>query len=203
MTYLSIDLDYFNKAPFDPWLLATAFSLGLPTTLCVDHHDILPHLDEISRQRMSAGLPPIDKVVNLDYHSDLLSAPEPLHCGNWVNFVPFRDSASYLWILPRLNDYHLRWGYCHVGENPFIDTRRLTGWLAADKQEGYFSDLFADVVAIGICVSPNYLDSFSDSQSAFAQFHALASQYQLPVIPSANPEYQAIYEQRLSETISG
>lgn len=162
-TYISIDLDYWNKASHDPWLLDAVFASGKPIAVTLDHHDLLPHLEA------QAGL---SRVVNVDYHSDFFSTHEPLHCGNWVNYVSWRARGHYLWVLPRMNDYHLRWGYCHVGENPFLDTTRLTGWRSADKQEGYGHEILDGVAAIGICISPGYLDLGSDARAAFRQLMA-------------------------------
>ncbi len=188
-TYLSIDLDYWNKAPFDPALLDAVFALGVKPRVTLDHHDLLPHADAHAE---------LTRLVNIDYHSDLLSAPEPLHIGNWVNYVSWRARAEYLWVLPRLNDYHLRWGYCHVGENPFTDTPRLTGWLAADKREGYdLDELLPRVAAVGVCISPNYLDEGSDADAALRRLWAHLESSGTPLVWSANPANNARLRARL------
>ena len=190
-TYLSIDLDYWNKADFDPALLDHAFDSGLPLHITLDHHDLLPHADRF---------PHLTRLVNIDYHSDLMSAHEPLHIGNWVNYVSWRAHADYLWIVPRLNDYHLKWGYCHVGENPFLDTRRLTGWKAADKAEGYdLLNLTTTAAAIGICISPNYLDHGTASTAALRHLIHRTKESLSPVLLSRNEENNVKFHRRLDE----
>lgn len=187
-TYLSIDLDYWNKAPFEPALLDAVFARGERPHVTLDHHDLLPHAD---------AHPELSHLVNIDYHSDLLSTHEPPHIGNWVNYVSWREHGHYLWILPRMNDYHLRWGYCHVGENPFMDTRRLTGWLSADKREGYEPDLLERVAAVGICISPNYLDNGSAAEAAIRHLLGHMTRSGTPLVTSRNPENNRRFEERL------
>lgn len=189
-TYLSVDLDYWNKAAFEPALLDAVFDTGLPAVVALDHHDLLPHV---------ASFPALTQLVNVDYHSDLMSSPEPLHIGNWVNHVPWRGGADYLWALPRLNDYHLKWGCCHVGENPFLDTVRLTGWRSADRREGYdLDELLPRVAAAGICVSPNYLDDGSHASAALRRLLLRMRDAGLSLIPSAKAANNARFLARLA-----
>ena len=191
-TYLSIDLDYWNKAPFEPALLDAVFARGERPRVTLDHHDLLAHAD---------AYPELTHLVNVDYHSDLLSAHEPLHIGNWVNYVSWRAHGHYRWILPRMNDYHLKWGYCHVGENPFTDTTRLTGWLGAEKREGYeLDELLPRVAAVGVCVSPNYLDEGADADAALRRLLEHMRRTRTPLIRSAREANNARFRERLART---
>lgn len=158
-TYLSIDLDYWNKAGFDPWLLDAVFASDLPRIVTLDHHDILPHAN---------GFAGLTRLENIDYHSDFVGTDEPLHIGNWVNHVVWRDRAHYEWIVPRMADYHLRLGHHHTGRNPFTDPAGIAGWNSAGKREGYDKDILDTVAAFAVCVSPDYLDRGSDATAALA-----------------------------------
>ena len=140
-TFLSVDLDYWNKAAFDPWLLDAIFAAGLPIVVTTDHHDILPQVN---------AFPGLTRLENVDYHSDFIGGDEPLHIGNWVNHVAWRAAAHYEWVVPRMVDYHLRLGHHHTGANPFTDPQGLTGWRSAGKREGYGRDSLDRVAACGI-----------------------------------------------------
>lgn len=178
-TFLSIDLDYWNKASFDPWLLDAVFASGLPIVVTLDHHDILPHVN---------ASPGLTRLENIDYHSDFIGADEPLHIGNWVNHVAWRSGAEYEWIVPRMVDYHLRLGHHHTGANPFTDPQRLTGWRAAGKREGYDKDILDTVAAVGVCVSPDYLDHGSDATAALRCLLGHVERSGISIVMSAKPE---------------
>lgn len=177
-TYLSLDLDYWNKADFDPALIDAVFASGLPRVVTLDHHDILPHVNSFG------GL---TRLVNIDYHSDFIGFDEPLHIGNWVNHVAWRAGAHYEWSLPRLVDYHVRLGHHHTGANPFTEPARLTSWRSADKREGFDADLLDRVAAVGVCVSPDYLDDGSAATAALTRLLDRVQDTDTPLVPSAKP----------------
>lgn len=177
-TYLSVDLDYWNKASFDPWLLDALFASGLPLVVTLDHHDILPHVN---------AQPGLTRLENIDYHSDFIGTDEPLHIGNWVNHVVWRAGAEYEWIVPRMVDYHLRLGHHHTGANPFTDPQRLTGWRVAGKREGYDKDILDTVAAAGICVSPDYLDHGADATAALRCLLGHVERTGIHILMSAKP----------------
>jgi hypothetical protein len=187
-TYLSLDLDYWNKASFDPWLLDTLFASGLPLVVTLDHHDILPHVN---------AQPRLTRLLNIDYHSDFIGADEPLHIGNWVNHVAWRMNAEYEWIVPRMVDYHLRLGHHHTGANPFTDPQRLTGWRAAGKREGYDRDILDRVAAVGICISPDYLDHGADATAALSLLLAHMARTATPLVWSRKEENNAKFRARV------
>lgn len=188
-TYLSVDLDYWNKASFDPWLLDALFTSGIPLTVTLDHHDMLAHVN---------AFPKLTRLENVDYHSDFIGTDEPLHIGNWVNHVAWRGVAHYEWVVPRMVDYHLRLGHHHTGANPFTDPLRITGWKSADKREGYDRNVLDRVAAAGVCVSPDYLDEGSDAHAAFARLMAWVRRAGVAVIPSRKAENQRKFEIRMS-----
>jgi len=186
-TYLSVDLDYWNKASFDPWLLDTLFASGLPLVVTLDHHDLLPHANA------RTGL---TRLENIDYHSDFIGDDEPLHIGNWVNHVAWRNNAAYEWVVPRMVDYHLRLGHHHTGENPFTDPGRLTGWKSATRREGYDRTVLDRVAAAGICVSPDYLDRGTDAEAALTTLLGHLRRTGLALVPSRKPENNAAFAAR-------
>lgn len=186
--FLSVDLDYWNKASFDPWLPDTLFAGDLPRIVTLDHHDMLPAVN---------AQPGLTRLMNIDYHSDFIGADEPLHIGNWVNHVSWRRGAEYAWIVPRMVDYHLRLGHHHTGANPFTDPERLTGWRAAGKREGYDKDILDTVAAFGVCVSPDYLDRGSDAEAALRNLLGHLRHTGTPLVWSRKPENNAKFRERL------
>lgn len=187
-TYLSIDLDFWNKAAFEPTLLDAVFAGELPRIVTLDHHDLLPHVN---------GFPGLTRLENIDYHSDFIGVAEPLHIGNWVNHVAWREHAEYEWVVPRMVDYHLRLGHHHTGENPFTEPRRLTGWRAAGKREGYTADVLDRVAAVGICVSPDYLDAGTDATAALTCLLEHLRRTATPLVMSAKPANNEKFHTRL------
>lgn len=189
-TYLSIDLDYWNKASFDPWLLDAVFASGLPCVVTLDHHDILPHANARAGMR---------RLLNIDYHSDFIGTDEPLHIGNWVNHVAWRADAEYTWIVPRMVDYHLRLGHHHTGKNPFTDPAGIAGWRAAGKCEGYDKDILDTVAAFAVCVSPDYLDHGSDATAALTTLLGHLRRTGAPLVWSRKEGNNEKFRARLAE----
>lgn len=114
-TYLSIDVDYFAHH-FNATEMRKFFNrvlqINAPTYVVVNHQHLVNHVDQFD----------YDKLVNLDFHSDLTDAidfngipydytlgqknaktnywPEEFECGTWVNFCKRRNMAEFVWHYP-------------------------------------------------------------------------------------------------------
>jgi len=165
-TYLSIDLDYWYSMDFFPRIfMERLFSLDVPRLVVREHHELCSHINSIDES--------LDKVVNIDYYSDLTEGSQfhgsgfCLNEGTWGNFIEERHCHHFHWIYPRSICVRGRcnsdgaMGYCNSDPNlnPFLirDTLTLCGWEKVTKCKGARSfarfDL-SSVVAFGICFSP-------------------------------------------------
>ena len=150
MTYLSVDLDYWGAAPYAQGVtkfLTRVRNLKLPIFCAVHHHHILEHVNEN----------PCDCLVNTDWHSDL-SNDDPsllLNCGTWANYVEWANDAHFEWRHPQAKVG--KYNYCHGDKNPFEEP--CTPWRKVTKRQGLRNLPWSDIKAIGLCVSPDYVDN--------------------------------------------
>jgi hypothetical protein len=143
MSYLSVDLDFFNgRRDFDVLSFAKHLA-GKKLFLAKYHHELLPHINERDYGRL----------INVDFHSDVCGeTPYPLNEGNWVNYVTWKRGGWYTWRYPcrklTLDNY------CHEKIDPF--TEGGSGWGKITKNCG--CDLFwPGVERVGICLSPDWV----------------------------------------------
>lgn len=167
-TYLSIDIDYFNEENPLERRMHSFFNqvknLNIPGILVVDHDELVPHVDSFDW----------DKLVNVDYHSDisdiLYSKEKGYYCnktekkeecneGTWVNFVRGKD-GHYEWRYPNKQAFSY-WGRCEStpSEYPFFEpgNRCYHSWENDIRAVHGLRGLdLNDVVAFGVCLSPGW-----------------------------------------------
>jgi hypothetical protein len=157
-TYLSIDLDYWRR-DFDrePWHAKRFFKrvwlLGLPIRVALHHHHLIRDINRIKD---------LDKVVNVDYHSDIVEEHEDyphleLTEGTWANYVEHRRNMIFEWRYPSEECLDCGTGYCHTYRNPFEED--CTPWWSVRKKEGVARIPWSEICAVGVCLSPGWLDS--------------------------------------------
>jgi hypothetical protein len=141
-TYLSIDLDYFNDR--DNSMLgffAKVFSMNKPIHVQRYHHELLPDID-------ASGC---EKLINIDFHSDVCDPWYGLNEGTWVNFVQWRAAGCYEWRYPGKVTAA---NYCHQdGENPFVEQPE---WASLTMKRG-LAISWAGITHIGVCLSPDWV----------------------------------------------
>lgn len=153
-TYLSIDLDYWGMsgAPGMGPMISRVLALNVPTCLVRTHSTMLKHMRRFD----------FDKLVNVDFHSDLCSRlgfkKLVLNEGTWGAFVPHRNRGRFEWRLPDYFDcVVLKEGICDHSQDVFADPTG-TGWIAAVARVGLRDIDYRDVVAAGFCLSLNWWD---------------------------------------------
>lgn len=182
LTYLSIDLDYWTVFP--ERFLNKIIRLNVPTAVSVEHHHLLPHVNQFTE---------CTRLINIDHHADLcgnLPEEEELCDGTWGCRVEWRhkESSSFLWSYPEAEcvtgktNTEGSWCDNDPDDNPFFSRRPydLCDWSFVSRRKAPMltrSEL-ASVVAVGICVSPDYLvreniDTWSKRLFALADKHKL------------------------------
>lgn len=119
------------------------------------HHHLVSHINSAN----------VDMVINLDSHSDL-DYDDPsmtLEEGNWVNFVGGREHGTYDWRYPRDSCLTRRTGYCHHDNKPFEQVD--SGWAHVKKRRGLARIPWASIAAVGVCLSPEWLDENQEAVS--------------------------------------
>jgi hypothetical protein len=160
-TYLSIDLDYWKEFPAE--FLKKIVSLRVPTAISIEHHKLLPHINQHSQ---------CSRIINVDTHADICgNVPryEKVNCGTWANFVRWPHKLSYIWSYPENICVRGRTNtegcWCDVmpEENPFFSKHPcpLCGWESVSRRINptLKKNELDSVAAVGICVSPYYLPS--------------------------------------------
>ena len=152
MSYLSIDLDYWNYCktsaiPKLDQMVDRAEGLGIPIVVVTNHQQLLREVDSS----------PTRELINIDTHSDLAGADvQHLSCGTWVSYVQWRLQGLYYWMRSTVSTTvgactpHGSWRHDHDWGtvrtryvNP--DTIDLIRYLKG-------------CVGIGICLSPSYTE---------------------------------------------
>jgi len=175
--YYSIDLDFWQPArEFDSRFFRRLFSSGLPISVVVHHHHLLPHVNNHK----------FHTLLNLDFHSDVVlrstdyisaiqdptqELPEQcartaLNCGNWLTYVNNDRARNLVWSYPvddcvDTNNYFNGWTHDHAEANPFTvtDSDVSVGWEHITAEPRLFPRL-RDVSAIGIAISPKWSGRF-------------------------------------------
>lgn len=118
-TFLSVDLDYFACRPYRSapvheeditGFLKKIAKLNVPKTVVIDHHHMFADLYEHRP----------DKIVHVDYHSDLTRLDPKLRFdeGTYFCFLPETEKIDYLWVLPdRESCIYSDWGLCYYDED--------------------------------------------------------------------------------------
>ena len=153
-TYLSIDIDFWNDLP--PYrlrrdlctIVEALLTREVPVEAVMNHQQMLK---QVARSEART-------LVNVDMHSDIyVGAPVQgaLSCGNWVNYVPWREEGMYRWIRRHpLRDGECDYPWAFRGGNRTqwmkISSKRVRAFPAEVLENG--------VVAAGICMSPAFCD---------------------------------------------
>jgi hypothetical protein len=166
-TYLSIDLDYWSEKPTDRQMfpfVTKALGLGVPTLLVRDHHLLTPHANKFAQ---------CDTLINVDFHDDIVARKVPakevkvyLEEGTWVSYVKWRGQATFEWRFPASRCHVRKLGLCDYGCGFMVEHHRdiygqdshLTGWDRVTRKHGLAHIPWSDVVAVGISLSPGYLN---------------------------------------------
>lgn len=174
-TYLSIDLDYWNSHPdsldcrnFFHALSKALKDKGISPKIVKSHESLFPH---VNRSGCSV-------LLNLDYHSDLADLDASgrdeknrrvFNDGTWANFVKWQAKGKFTWLMPSRKDcYRDRRGRCDLTRNPF--ETRCTGWKETKASTGWKRIDFGAIAAVGISVSPDYLDDPEAIRPAIEMF---------------------------------
>lgn len=156
-TYLSIDLDYWNNVtPTMIRFLKQVMKLEVPVLLCKSHEQMLRNVN-------SSGA---KVLVNVDYHADLCeddpnNKPPKIECGTWVNAVKWRKSGCFVWVCPNKSKcYASGEGRCDSSRDPETDPfkNKNNGWKKTKVRTGLKNVNLSRVKAVGIAVSPDYLE---------------------------------------------
>ena len=170
-TYLSFDLDYYNYTSTTLKMLAkiektlndiTAFSqeYRVPVLAVMNHQQLLTDVNNSQ----------CDTLINVDTHSDLVAYEDSfeLNCGTWVSYVKWRKNGSYFWIHADETSY----GDCSGDAQIFVAGRRYnTDWRRCfHKRSKLFPELGPDIKSIGVCLSPDYVDSYGKVLNIFKKW---------------------------------
>ena len=141
--YLSIDLDYWCEAGTPDRFFGRVFNLGLPIFVAPFHDQLVDHVNRSG----------CDRLLNVDYHSDLVDYRSTLSEGSWANFVEWRAAGQFEWRYPA--EESIVKGFCHAYESPFeVD---CSGWARVQKKCGLGGIPWRSVTAVGVCLSSGWL----------------------------------------------
>lgn len=113
--------------------------LRLPIFVCCFHDQMLKDVN-------ASGC---NKLVNIDFHSDISTKPPILNEGTWVNSVSWRAVGHYDWRHPCEPGWR---NYCHHDNpNPFegCDWRHITH----KRGLGLY---WPSIKSVGVCLSPDW-----------------------------------------------
>jgi len=163
-SYLSVDIDYWNKAKHRTActrFIRQVLRLEVPTLVVLSHDELLKDVDRSGCNR----------IEHVDYHSDVADWPEDpvcirghAHCvhyhepyfdeGTWLSFVRWRKRGELLWRFPTWGCYRRGWGTCHGDRDPFkVD---CSGWGEIGLKLGLRGIPWHDVARVGVAVSREY-----------------------------------------------
>ena len=163
-TFLSVDLDFWclhkKRTESFEHLMFKLFKLGVPINCVMYHHEMLSLVNE----------QPIDKLINIDYHSDFADidnnrlTKEYFNEGTWINFVEESNKSEFLWIYPQKSCTLTTEGACYENYDPFVvcseDAIKLTQWKSSKKRISTKNILNDDelscVTSVGISISPDW-----------------------------------------------
>lgn len=159
-SYLSIDIDYWNGARPESLyrsldnLLREIKKRRPPEGIIavMNHQQLVRHVNDSSARCL----------LNVDQHSDLIKPQycRSLHCGNWVNYVKWRNEGQYIW----LHRHDLVYGECSGMKifNRGETNLELVDWARVDHQYvshlPAFVSLTRGIRGAGLVMSPAYSD---------------------------------------------
>jgi len=144
--YLSIDYDYwgFTYHQRDIQFLYQALALKVPKIAMVNHDLMVDHIDSISH----------DLLINIDYHSDLPFSYDCRSClsiGNWPCYLDYHNDRDYEWRHPF---FRYRNGLCR--DSKWYRTH--DNFRKVFRKQGVSDINLDDVVGVGFCLSPEYIE---------------------------------------------
>jgi hypothetical protein len=162
MSYLSVDLDFWythTSQKSSKRFFAKLLSLDVPMVVC-KHHQFL--VSDVNLHQ-----PKDDTLINVDYHSDISSenyfgVDKRLNCGNWVDFIKWRNQGNYIWLYPDYKKcFYERDGICDgtFSQLPFVTGKSHSNynkWASLKHGKGLKSINLESVERIGIAISPDY-----------------------------------------------
>lgn len=174
--FLSFDIDFFNKSNHEPEskqpsqfqrtealkstlekLTALSEKLEIPLWAVTNHQQMLGAVNASNA----------DRLVNIDYHSDLCCADgclRELNCGTWINYVTWRNEGKYLWI----HSGTAQEGDCgelydtaaKFRDEPGITTATLSGWNEVEDIKSRHAwrhiQRLGEILEIAVCQSPSF-----------------------------------------------
>jgi hypothetical protein len=134
-TFLSIDLDYFNRhlKSIDPFF-KQLIRKKCYWSICCEHQQMLTDI-------LTFGP---DKIINIDAHSDLYYEKEDsnqLGCGNWPKFIPNPEKISWEWRYSKPNLTN--------EDRIYLNDK----FKEVKTKKGLHGVLDQEIFAIGICCS--------------------------------------------------
>ena len=185
-TYLTIDLDYWKVFPES--FLLPIFELNIPIAVAIHHHHLLPHMNKFSN---------CSRLINIDHHVDLcgnMEKDEVVNCGTWGSRVTWRNKkrSSFLWVHPsekclqgKTNMDGGCWCDNEDSDNPFFSKTpsKLCGWSKVSTRMAPIITCheLESVVAVGICVSPDFLDKRAMGYTWTKQLLDMANRYKAEI----------------------
>lgn len=154
MSYLSVDLDY--------WILERDDASSLRFFERIFWSDVQIDFVESHEELLEfVNLKNYGKLINVDWHSDLVEAScshLELEEGSWVNYVDWKASGAYEWIYPCDVRWSFSSGNCYHKEDPFRDG--LCDWGSVSRSPNLEID-FGEVERVGVSFSPNWVNVLS------------------------------------------
>jgi hypothetical protein len=184
MTYLSLDLDFWNYLPADVARRDIKKVLSIfpdvPKIAVMNHQQLLPFIND-SRAR---------HLINVDTHSDLATEDcNILGCGTWVSYVNWRTQGTYTW-------YHrleLSMGDC-ADKRIFRERCTLkfeTDWKSLHRKRVkiFPKKLYEGTYeGIGLVLSPEYSD-----KELFPVFREIVKTYNIKYVKGTMNESRSRY----------
>ncbi len=152
-TYLSIDLDFWQKSSRYAWKFykeAVNHSDTIPLTVVVSHEELVSHIIDLHP----------GKLINVDYHDDIilhsayLADDESYANYNWVNECLKHGVQAYEWYHPCQDEGYDYWfGLCdrekETWDNPLFPYR-------ISCYDGLPCLTWNEICGIGISLSPGF-----------------------------------------------
>lgn len=188
-TYLSLDLDFFDSTDVPGNLvllreiLLNMRNKEIPVEVVMSHEDLVFHMQKLKRLKLK-------RLINLDEHSDSeglytctkklrngrtsrVHRPSGLHCGNWVDHVPFARTrlGEYVWVTPPGSPG----SDCYdIEAKPSWRKKRKLSW-GSSYTKRYRGIPWGVIVAGGIAMSPDYTarNAYMDLRRVVTEFYPL------------------------------
>lgn len=190
-TLVTIDLDYWSQKKFGVYAkktlnryLRAARIQNAPIFSIIEHHDIL---------FVAKKFKECTHILNIDFHSDITDFPNfkkrrknikipgkvELNCGTWANHIPWKNKLCFEWRYPDKNCFGQDIGRCDVSKDSGLFTpapsrkpKIATGWKEVKHKTKIPPKVPANIKALVICLSPDYLDV--DEEAVLDWFYKLS-----------------------------